>query len=155
MFRKLPLMPGGPWFLYDIHDNLKEINGVQGSNIDSALASTQSQYGTAVSQATGNIQASDNANVSDSGNLTLNMVDPGIVTAFERFADDNTVISGQALQDAAASQATSAALTSQALKQAADLEKTATRTPIQDFLPVIIAGVVLVLGIIYFNSRKS
>src|ERR1041385_1182800 len=91
-------------FHHDIHDNLKEISGVQGSNIDSALASAQSNYGEALSTSSGNLQASDNAVVNDSGNITLNQVDPGVLSAFERFADDNTVISGQALQDAAASQ---------------------------------------------------
>lgn len=56
---------------FDIHDNLKDIAGNQG-NIDSGTSAASSQYSAALSTTSGNLNASDNASIYDSGNVTIN-----------------------------------------------------------------------------------
>ena len=69
---------------FDIHDNLKDISGVQGS-VDSSQAAGSDQ---GVGTATGNLEASDEASISNSGNVdvTNNTLDPAAIAAAESIA---------------------------------------------------------------------
>ncbi|HSS99301.1 MAG TPA: hypothetical protein VLK33_19840 [Terriglobales bacterium] len=141
-------------FRFDIHDNLKDLSGIQ-APVDSSAAAAQSQLGPAIGATSGNLSASDNAIVADSGNVTttINETDPGVVKALEAISGDNAYVSGLALETAGAALGNAGALTAQALKQAGDLSAQETKTPIQQIYPLLLIGAVVVVAVIYFATK--
>ncbi|MGH7738577.1 MAG: hypothetical protein ACREL1_00375 [bacterium] len=86
-FRHSPLSCGlgYPMFLFDIHDNLKD-DTAQGSIDSSQSASEGAAGGSTQSFATGNLEASDEASISNSNNVTNNVLDPGAIAAGQAIA---------------------------------------------------------------------
>ena len=134
----------------DLNDNLSDDTGNKGLQGSSEAA----VQGDGISCAPGTIELRDGTIISTNVN-NFTETDPGVLAAFENFADNTTQTSEAALNDAAAAQGSAAALTSQALKMASDLSAQESKTPLQQLTPFIIAGVVALLGIVYFMTKKG
>lgn len=81
-----------PWELCrkyrDIHDNLKDIQGVQGS-VDSAYGGGQGSYGgTGIGFATGNVEVEHDSSLSNVGNTSITTTDAGAVAAGLKISED-------------------------------------------------------------------
>lgn len=111
---------------FDIHDNFKDLAGIQGS-VGSSSAATQGQG--SVSASSGYLQASDNAAISNSGNtnITNNVLDPGAIAAGESIALSGLQVASEGLKQAQLT-------TQQALDQNSKLTEEKVQGPIAGLL---------------------
>ena len=139
---------------FDIHDNLKEIAGNTGL-IGATEVGAQGELA-GVGQGTGAISASDEANVSNSGNVSsvLNLVDPGTVAASERVSEAALASNADAVQAALRYFSTASNAETDLAKQSNE-GQTNVLVKTLAWAAVAVAGIWLVVSFLFGKKKRE